>query len=181
MLKYLFLSFLFFQPLPKSQEFAPTDVGSKVHFVIKNFGINTGGDFTGLKGSIIFNPNDLTTSQFNVTVAASTVDTDNQSRDKSLRSAEYFDVQKYPDIRLTSTKISATNKTATGFYYFTGNISIHGVTKTISFPFKAELINNDYLFTADFDLNRLDFGVGEKSSVLSNKVSLSLKVMAKKK
>ena len=36
------------------QKYTPTDAGSKVHFVIKNFGIRTGGDFTGLKGSIVF-------------------------------------------------------------------------------------------------------------------------------
>ena len=160
--------------------FVPVDQGSKVHFVIKNFGINTGGDFKGLKGSVIFNPKTLAQSKFNVSILASTIDTDNQSRDNSLRSEEYFDVKKYPEINLESTKISLANN-PDGVYLFTGNISIHGIKRGITFAFNADLINGDYIFTGNFDLNRLDFGVGEKSTVLGNKVSVSLKVIAKPK
>lgn len=168
-------SSLFFQ-----KNYEPVDQGSKVHFVIKNFGISTGGDFKGLKGSVIFDPKALSSSKIDVSIAATTVDTDNSSRDKSLRSDEYFDVTKYPEINLVSTKISLANNPE-GVYLFTGNITIHGVKRGITFPFNAELISGDYLFTGNFDLNRLDFGVGEKSAVLSNKVSVSLKVIAKQK
>lgn len=163
-----------------AQNYKPTDTGSKVHFVIKNFGINTGGDLKGLKGEINFLPDNLSACKFNVSVAASTVDTDNSLRDKHLVSDEYFDAEKYPEIKIVSTKIGKTNKTATGFYYFTGDLTIHGITKTISFPFHAEKINDDYLFTGDFEINRLDFGVGEKSVVLNNTVSITLSVLAKK-
>ncbi len=163
-----------------AQNYKPVDTGSKVHFIIKNFGIDTGGELKGLKGDIIFLPEDLSKSKFDVSVSASTVDTDNESRDKHLRSDEYFDVEKYPDIRITATKIEKTNKTNTGYYYFTGNIIMHGVTKAISFPFQVTKIKDDYLFTGEFVIDRLDFGVGEKSAVLSNKVNVSLSVLAKK-
>ncbi|MDP4282913.1 MAG: YceI family protein [Bacteroidota bacterium] len=175
------LPFLFFATTTLSaQNYKPTDNGSKVHFEIKNFGISTGGDFTGLKGEIQFLPDNITSSQFNVSVAASTIDTDNSLRDKSLVGDEYFDTAKYPQIKIVSTKIDKTNKTATGFYYFSGNITMHGVTKTISFPFQAEKIQDDYLFTGKFEINRLDFGIGEKSMVLGNTVSVSLSILAKK-
>ena len=174
-LLFIFLSSIFFQ-----KGYAPVDQGSKVHFVIKNFGISTGGDFTGLKGTVNFDPQALSSSKFNVSISATTVDTDNNSRDKSLRSDEYFEVAKYPEINLESTKISLSNS-ADGVYLFTGNITIHGVKRGIIFPFNAELINGDYLFTGNFDLNRLDFGVGDRSAVLSNKVAVSLKVIAKRK
>lgn len=175
------LPFLFFiSTAVNAQNYQPSDAGSKVHFVIKNFGINTGGDFAGLKGEIFFTPNDLSKCKFDVSVSASTVDTDNPGRDNDLRSNEYFDVQNYPDIKMTSTKIEKTNKTATGFYYFEGDLTIHGVTKPVSFPFRAEKIKDDYLFTGDFEIQRLDFGVGEKSSVLGNKVIVTLSVLAKK-
>ena len=160
--------------------YVPVDQGSRVHFVIKNFGINTGGDFTQLKGSVIFDPKELASAKFNVSISAATIDTDNKSRDNSLRSDEYFDVKKYPEINLESTKISLANN-PDGIYLFTGNISIHGIKRGITFPFNADLIGGDYVFTGNFDLNRLDFGVGEKSAVLSNKVSVSLKVIAKRK
>lgn len=161
-----------------AQNYNPSDAGSKVHFVIKNFGINTGGDFTGLKGEISFIPSELSKCKFGVSVSASTIDTNNPSRDRHLITDEYFDATKYPDIKITSTKIDKTNKTSTGFYYFTGNITIHGVTKPISFPFQATKVKDDYLFTGDFEIRRTDFGVGDKSAVLSDNVIVTLSVLA---
>lgn len=164
----------------RSQNYTPSDAGSKVHFIIKNFGINTGGDFSGLKGQIVFSPENPADSKFDVTVSTSTIDTDNEMRDKNLASDEYFDAAKFPVIKMVSTKISKTNKSADGFYFFTGDLTIKGVTKSISFPFQVKKVNDGYLFTANFDIDRTDFGVGEKNIVLSNKVSVSLSVTAKK-
>ncbi len=163
-----------------AQNYVPLDTGSKVHFVIKNFGINTGGDLTSLKGRIYFSPDSLSVSKFDVNVAVSTIDTDNSMRDKNLTESEYFDAAQFPVIKLVSSKISKTNKTADGFYFFTGNLTIKGVTKPISFPFQAKKMNDSYLFTGDFEIDRLDFGVGEKNIVLSNKVAVSLSVNTKK-
>lgn len=178
--KLIFFLFLFSMN-GYSQNYVPADEGSKIHFVIKNFGINTGGDFNGLIGIINFSPDNTSVSNFNVSVAANTIDTDNSLRDKSLKSAEYFSVDKYPEIRLISTKIDKTNKTASGFYYFTGNINMHGVTKPISFPFHADKVKDGYLFTGQFEIERIDFGIGDRSAVLGNKVVVTLKVFAKKK
>jgi len=163
-----------------SQNYTPVDHGSKVHFIIKNFGINTGGDFSGLKGHIVFFPENPADSRFEVTVSASTIDTDNEMRDKNLASDEYFDAAKFPVIKIVSTKISRTNKSGDGFYFFTGDLTIKGITKTISFPFQVKKVNEDYLFTGNFDINRTDFGIGEKNIVLSNNVSVSLSVAVKR-
>jgi polyisoprenoid-binding protein YceI len=162
-----------------AQNFTPVDAGSKVHFVIKNFGIGTGGDLTGLTGQISFSPDNLAGSVFNVSVSAATVDTDNSMRDKNLKSDEYFDAARFPVIQMVSTKIEKTNKTEDGYYYFTGNLTIHGVTRTISFPFQAKKINNDYVFSGNFEIDRTDYGIGEKNIVLSNKVAVTLSVTAK--
>jgi len=172
--------FFFFTTTVHAQKYTPDDAGSKVHFNIRNFGIKTGGQLSGLKGEIFFFTSDLAACRFDVTVDPSTVDTDNQSRDKSLKGSEYFEVKKYPLITISSTKIDKTNKTESGYYYFTGNINMHGVTKQISFPFHIEKVNDTYLFTGNFEINRLDFGVGSNSAVLSNKVDVSLSVLAKK-
>lgn len=182
MILKIFLPFVFFLIASSTgaQNFKPVDTASKVHFVIKNFGISTGGDFSGLKGDIFFSPDNLASCKFNVSVAASTIDTDNPARDKHLKSDEFFDVEKFPEIKMVSGKIQKTNKTNGGFYYFTGNLTIHGITKPISFPFHAEKIKNDYLFTGNFEIDRLDFQVGEKSVVLGSTVMVSLSVLAKK-
>ena len=180
MLKIFLPFLLFISSSVFAQRYIPADQGSKVHFKIRNFGISTGGDLSGLKGEIIFFTTDLASCRFNVTVDASTVDTDNGSRDGHLKGEEYFDVEKFPVITIVSTKIEKTNKTDAGYYYFTGTLTLHGITKAIAFPFKVEKENDTYLFTGEFDIDRLDYGVGDKSSVLSNTVNVSLSVLAKK-
>lgn len=180
MLKSLLILSLFIANNTSAQNYKPVDAGSKVHFVIKNFGIATGGDLSAAKGEIYFSPDSLAGCRFDVTVAVSTVNTNNEMRDKSLVGDEYFDATKYPVLRLVSSKIAKTNKTDSGFYYFTGNLTIKGVAKEISFPFHAKKINDDYLFAGNFVIDRTQFGVGEKSMVLSNNVAVSLKITAKK-
>ncbi len=113
------------------KRYIPGDDGSKVHFTIKNFGIKTGGDLSGLKGEILFFTSDLTACRFNVTVDASTVDTDNESRDSHLKGSEYFDAEKFPVIAIASTKIDKTNKTESGFIFLHGTLTMHGITKPI--------------------------------------------------
>ncbi|MEO6219918.1 MAG: YceI family protein [Ginsengibacter sp.] len=179
-LKILLPCFLFISTNISAQKYKPTDAGSKVHFKIKNFGIKTGGGLSGIKGEIIFFTSDLAACRFNVSVDPSTVDTDNGSRDRHLKGNEYFDVEKFPEIIITSTKIGKTNKTESGYYYFTGTLEMHGIKKNIEFSFKIEKVNDTYLFTGEFEIDRLDFGIGDKSTVLSNTVNVSLSVLAKK-
>ncbi|CAN5565758.1 YceI family protein [soil metagenome] len=160
-----------------SQNYTPVDNGSSVKFNIKNFGFNVSGTFTGLKGKIVFNPNSIGSSYFNVTVETATVNTGNGSRDGHLKKEEYFDVEKHPTLSFVSTKISNSNKP--GMLVMEGNITIKGVTKSISFPFTANPLANGYKFAGEFKLNRRDFNVGSSSMVLSDNLTVSLSVFAK--
>ena len=161
-----------------AQTYTPTDKDSKVHFVIRNFGIRSGGDFSGLKGNIVFNPEALNTCRFDVTVDAGTVDTDNKTRDNHLRSADYFDTGKYPLIGFKSSRVTAS--TVPGQYDVTGMLTIKGISRELQFGFSATPVNKDYLFTGTFEINRLDFGVGGNSLVLSEEVLITLTVIARK-
>ena len=160
------------------QNYTPTDAGSKVRFVIKNFGINTGGTFEGLAGIITFDPANLANASFNVTVDAKTVDTDLEARDNHLRKEEYFDVEKYPKVSFKSTKITTTNKD--GYLFMFGVITIKNISKEISFPFKQTSKDGGILFDGEFKLNRLDFGVGGKSFSMSDELNVELSIFAKK-
>ena len=179
MKKYFFLvAFL----LPLAMGFSqttmtPVDANSKVHFVIKNFGIKTGGDFTGLKGSIRFEPKQYAASVFDVTVDASTVDTDNSSRDKHLKEGEFFDAEKFKTISFKSTKVMQSTKA--GRFYMYGNLTIKGVTKPIEFGFGAVTKDGGYVFDGSFQINRRDFGVGGSSVSMSDKLTVTLNVFAK--
>ncbi len=155
----------------------PADEGSKVHFVIKNFGIKTGGDFKGLKGSIVFNPSRLSSSSFDVSVDAATVDTDNSMRDEHLQEDEYLDVKKYPLITIKSTKVVPSS--VAGRYYMFAQLTIKGVTKPVEFGFSATPKDGGYVFEGNFEINRRDFGVGGKSVSMADKLKVELKVLAK--
>ena len=179
MIKKIFTAIaLFFVVNAFGQNYTPTDAGSKVRFVIKNFGINTGGTFEGLTGTVIFDPANLAGASFNVSVDAKTVDTDVEARDNHLRKEEYFNVEKYPTLSFRSTKITTTNKE--GYLYMFGVITIKNVSKEISFPFKQTSKDGGILFEGEFKLNRLDFGVGGKSFSMADELNVELSVFAKK-
>ena len=161
-----------------AQTYKPVDAESKVKFVIKNFGINTGGIFKGLDGTINFDPANLAAATFDVNVDAKTVDTDVESRDNHLRKEEYLNVEKFPTLNFKSTKVTKTNSNE--FLYMFGNITIKGVTKEIKFPFKATQKDEGLLFEGTFKLNRRDFGVGGNSLSLSDELTVTLSVLAKK-
>ncbi|MDB5203903.1 MAG: YceI family protein [Ferruginibacter sp.] len=156
---------------------APVDAGSKIHFVIKNFGINTGGDFSGMAGKVLFDPAHPNAASFDVTVQSSTVDTDNGQRDKHLRSDDFFAAEQFPQIRLKSSSVGASKKA--GEYIFNGDLTIRDVTKKVSFIFHAVPQDSGFLFSGDFEIDRLDYKVGSSSATMADKVKISLSVLAK--
>jgi polyisoprenoid-binding protein YceI len=160
----------------KAQQYKPVDDKSEIKFTIKNFGLNTDGSLKGLKGTIKFDPQNLPASVFNVSVDANTVNTGIDSRDNHLRKEDYFDVTQYPTISFVSTAIT---KTSSG-YSVSGNLTIKGVERTVSFPFTVENNGDALVFSGNFSINRQDFNVGGSSAVLSNTVNVSLKVFAVK-
>jgi polyisoprenoid-binding protein YceI len=149
-----------------AQKLVPVDRGSKVMFRIKNFGFNTTGYFTGLNGSIVFDPSTPTSGLMNVTVDATTIDTDNNTRDNHLRKEDYFDVKNFPKIRFISTGIHSTTKAGT--LIVSGKLTLKKTTKDISFPFTVVAVKDGYLFKGEFKLNRRDYGIGGGSTVADN-------------
>jgi polyisoprenoid-binding protein YceI len=159
------------------QEYKPADQGSTVNFEIKNFGFNSKGSFSGLDGKIIWDPKDVSKAAFDVSISAASVNTDNETRDSHLKKEGYFEVEKYPRIRLVATSISGSGNG--GHYTFNGKLTMKSTTKDVSFPFVATPMGNDIIFKGDFTINRRDFDVGG-GSTLSNNLTVSLTVLAKK-
>lgn len=157
-----------------AQTYKPVDNGSSVNFSIKNFGLTVNGSFSGLEGVIQFDPAKPTSASFNVTVAAASINTGNNSRDKHLKKEEYFNTAAYPVIRLVSTRILALN--GGGQYTMEGTVTIKGISKAVSFPFVVSGAAGAYVFSGSFTINRRDFKVGGSSLVLADKLSVNLKV-----
>jgi polyisoprenoid-binding protein YceI len=160
-----------------SAQLKPADQGSSVQFTVQNFGFDVNGSFKGLHGTIDFDQQKPENAHFDVELDANSVNTDNSLRDEHLRDESYFDVKKYPMIRLESVKIQAGNKAGT--YLFHGKLTIKNTSQNISFPFTATATPDGYQFTGTFKIKRKDFGVGGTSTI-SDELQVSLNITAKK-
>jgi len=144
---------------------------SAIAFQIKNLGINTGGSLGGLKANIEFNPANLAASSIQASVDVNTINTDNSSRDDHLKSDDFFDAARYPSITMRS--VSFRHRSGN---HFSGqfNLTIKNRSRLIEVPFTYTEKDNARLLKGSFKINRLDFGVGESSMVLSNEVTVSI-------
>jgi polyisoprenoid-binding protein YceI len=156
-------------------QYKPADQGSSLQFTVKNFGFDVSGTFKGLRGDITFDPAKAAAAMFDVTVDASTINTENSLRDDHLRGDSYFDVKNFPRIHFASTQVSGKN----GSYKIIGKLTIKKTTKVISFPFTANPSNDGYLFKGGFTINRKDFDVGGTSTI-SDELTVALSIVAKK-
>jgi polyisoprenoid-binding protein YceI len=114
-------------------------------------------------GSFFINEKDFTKSRFEGTLDASTVNTNNTKRDEHLKSAEFFDVAKYPTIVFTSKKIT---KWKAGKYKVSGELTLHGITKPVTIECEppTAVIKDSWGiarrgFSATSQINRRDFGM----------------------
>lgn len=156
-------------------QYHPVDKRSTVAFTIKNLGFNVKGSFTGLQGTITFDPQSPALGNMDVTIDANTVNTNNSSRDNHLKEESYFDTKNYPTIKFVSSQITGSN----GNYTVTGKLTIKGKTKEITFPFTATPGTEGMTFTGSFKINRKDFDVGG-TSIISNELEVKLNVLAAK-
>ncbi|MBC8142378.1 MAG: YceI family protein [Armatimonadetes bacterium] len=105
-----------------------TDIG----FSVTHLGVSkTRGAFTDFDGVIKADGAKPENSSVSFTIKTASVNTGNTQRDEHLRSKDFFDVATYPEITFKSTKIA---KSKNGFVA-TGNLTMHGVTKTVALPF----------------------------------------------
>src|SRR6185437_3499437 len=144
---------------------------SSVTFQVKNLGINTTGTLGGLKANIEFNPANLASALIEASVDVNSINTDNSSRDDHLKSEDFFDAAHYPTITMRS--VSFKHKSGNN-YIGQFNLTMKGKTKLIDIPFSCTEKNTNMEFKGVFKINRLDFGVGENSMVLSNDVTVNL-------
>jgi len=161
-----------------AQTYSPVDKASTVKVIIKNLGMGIDGKLSGLEGEIHFNPADLKIASFSVSIDANTISTGIDVRDSALLTDEYLAARSFPRISFVSRQIGQPNKA--GPFIVKGVLTLKGISKEISFPFTAVPQNDGMLFTGEFRINRLDFKIAPASTVLSNNMTVSLMVFAKK-
>ncbi len=106
------------------------DTHAKLGFKVTHFGISeTEGKFTKFTGTVLSDKPDFSDSKIDLTIDVSSVDTDNEQRDTHLKSADYFDVAKYPQIIFKGKSLKPVSKNK---YKLIGDFTMHGVTKEIA-------------------------------------------------
>ena len=144
------------------------------------------GRFTQVEGTVTIAENPLDSSAQAVLQTAS-VTTNDEGRDKHVKSADFFDIDNYPTIEFASTGLKEGGK---GRYVLTGDLTIKGVTKPVELDVEFEGVAGDPWggermgFTASTEVEREDWGLGwnvalESGGVLvSKKIKLELEVQA---
>jgi len=120
------------------------------------------GRFNSFSGSVVANTSDFTKSSVQFTIQVASIDTNQPQRDAHLKTADFFDAAKYPQIIFKSSSIS---KVSEGKYVAHGSFTMHGVTKQIDLPFDLYGPLKDAFgqvrlgIQASLIINRQDYGV----------------------
>ncbi len=130
---------------------------------------NVRGQFAKVAGTIDLDDQSPTRSTVQVNIDAASIDTREPKRDAHLRSPDFFDVQKYPQITFKATKISKSGKDA---YNVVGDLTMHGVTKpvTLAVQAPAQSFKNPWGqtvrgFSATGKINRKDWGLNWNKAI----------------
>ena len=150
-------------------------VGSKVT------GSHNGG-FKVFKGTFEVVPTKLESSKITAEIDTNSIFTDNDRLTNHLKSPEFFDVAKFPTSTFVSTAIEAGSKAPKAkdaTHTVTGNLTLHGVTKSISFPAKIAVNGDNATLDSEFFINRKDFGItypGKANDLIRDEVVIKLAV-----
>jgi len=139
-------------------------VHSAAEFKVRHMMIsNVKGQFTDISGSIMLDPNDITKSRIEASADAASINTRDGQRDAHLKSPDFFDVEKYPRLTFSSTRVERKSE---GKLAVRGNLTIHGVTREVVFdvegptpPGKDPWGNTRIGVSANAKINRKDFGL----------------------
>jgi polyisoprenoid-binding protein YceI len=153
---------------------------SSVNFAVAHMGVSTVvGRFNAFEGKIVYDDKDISKSSVNVTIKTASINTDVAARDNDLRSANYFDVEKFPEITFQSKSVE---KSGSGLVAH-GTLTIHGVAKDVDLPFdmKGPVDARGKVMGAHASLtvNRQDFGVGKATPMIGSDVRIELFVEAR--
>lgn len=161
-------------------------VHSEIGFSVRHLMIaNIHGRFTSYEVSIVASEDPLRSS-VTATIDLASVDTGNETRDNHLRSADYFEVEKYPTMSYRSIGI---RRTGDG-WFVDGELTLHGVTRQVPLALAVNGFSPDERggqragFSAAAQLNRSDFGIDLSIPLdgggltVSDKVSITLDIEA---
>lgn len=138
-----------------------------IQFQIKNAGITVDGTIADWEVELNFDAKKLPQSSIRGTANPTTIDTGIKLRDMHLLGRQYFHTEKYPKISLQSKSFKSIGKNG---YVGIFELQIRDVKREIEIPFSVTTNEKQRKFKGEFTIDRMDFGLGENSLVLSDEV-----------
>jgi polyisoprenoid-binding protein YceI len=153
---------------------------SQLGFKIKHLMITSvSGSFRNFKAEVEANETDFSTAQINLTAEMESISTNNEQRDAHLRNADFFEVEKYPELKFKSTKVTKTGSDTFDLY---GELTLKGITKPVKLHVEYNGIAKDPWggersgFAITGKINRSDWGVNFNGVLETGSVMLSEEV-----
>jgi polyisoprenoid-binding protein YceI len=168
-------------PAGQGQKYLITPQNSKVEFIGAKVTGKHNGSFGDFAGQIDYlgTPEN---SRVSITMKTESISTDTPDLTKHLKTADFFDVAKYPEASFVSTAIKPGGDKGAS-HTITGNLTLHGVTKAITFPASINVTPTLASVDSTFSINRKDFGInyaGAADNLIRDDVVLTLQVRAAK-
>ena len=188
------LSFLLGLLVTGSVAFAQTtwtidNVHSKIGFSVTHMAVaETEGKFNDYQGTVVSKSDDFNGAEVTFTAKAASIDTDNERRDNHLKSPDFFDAEKFPDLTFKGNLV----KNAAGKYKLVGDLTMRGVTKKVEFDVTGgQTVNTGRGIKSGFKfrgtINRQEYGLSWANKVptgemvVGDEVELNIKVELDKK
>ena len=154
---------------------------SKVEFTGSKVTGKHDGGFKAFTGTIDLVNNKPEESKVSVDIDTNSIFSDDDKLTGHLKSADFFEVEKYPKATFVSTKIVPDTAKGAGNYTVTGDFNLHGQTKAITFPAKITVNDADVAVESEFSINRKDFGIvytGKTDDLIRDDVVIKLNLKA---
>jgi polyisoprenoid-binding protein YceI len=183
-----FVSLLTLIPVGRAEELNIDTLHSTIGFSVPILGglSKVRGKFSEFTATVSYDEKDVTKSSVSAVIKAASIDTGIARRDNHLKTADFFDVEKYPEITFQSSRVEKRGKQLLAY----GTFTMHGVSKEIVLPITVtgKLVDpatkqTSYGFASTLKLNRLDYGVSyqnkDNASFLGNEVEIELFILSR--
>ena len=121
--------------------------------------MNAEGHFGRFSGDVVADPAGPTGARISLTIDAASLDTGIEMRDKHLRSADFFDIERFPTIAFESVRVEASGRRATVM----GRLTLHGVTREIAVPVDVQITETALVASGEFIVNRGEYAMNYNS------------------
>jgi polyisoprenoid-binding protein YceI len=159
---------------------ALTPANTKIEWVgTKPDGQHTGG-FDKFSGAVELAGDDASKAKITVEIDANSLTSDDPKLTGHLKSPDFFEVKTYPTAKFVTTAIQPADGKA-GTHVITGDLTLHGQTKSITFPAKVAVTADAFSLDSEFKINRTDFGMSYGKGKIHDDVTLKVAVKAPRK